>query len=203
MGEAHVVSALRDKRAELSGLILELEKELHQRRADLAHLDATLKLFAPDLSPRSIKPRRPGRRNAWFRRGECTRAVLDMLAKHPMTSVEITDKLMAMRGIDASDAKARTGLRRTVLNLLKAGGTNAELVLILGIDRFLERARSQLIGNHLGKRHEPRAAHQLPCQCPSPSVPTHLVQHIRTKNEHQSTMKHAEALRRITKHREA
>jgi hypothetical protein len=134
MGEPHVVSALRNKRAELSGLILELEKELHQRRADLVHLDATLKLFAPDLSPRSIKPRRPGGRNAWFRRGECTRAVLDMLrlAKHPMTSVEITDKLMAMKDIDASDAKARTGLRRTVLNLLKAGGTKGYIERIEG-----------------------------------------------------------------------
>ena len=54
------------------------------------------------------------------------------LAKHPMTSVEITDKLMAMKGIDASDAKARTGLRRTVLNLLKAGGTKSYIERIEG-----------------------------------------------------------------------
>jgi hypothetical protein len=71
--------ALRGKRAELSGQILELEKDLRQRRVDLIHLDATLKLFAPDLSPRTIKPRRPGGRSAWFHRGECARAVLEML----------------------------------------------------------------------------------------------------------------------------
>ena len=62
-----VVSALRDKRAEISGMIADLEKELSRRRADLAHLDATLRLFAPDLAPHSIKPRRRTGRNAWFR----------------------------------------------------------------------------------------------------------------------------------------
>ena len=51
MGEPCVVSALRDKRAEISGMIADLEKELSRQRADLAHLDATLRLFAPDLAP--------------------------------------------------------------------------------------------------------------------------------------------------------
>ena len=44
MGEPHFVSALRDKRAEISGMIADLEKELSRRRADLVHVDATLRL---------------------------------------------------------------------------------------------------------------------------------------------------------------
>lgn len=134
MGERHVVGALREKRAEISGLILELEKELRQRRADLTHLDATLKVFAPDLSPQSIKPRRPSGRNRWFRHGERTRLVLDLLrlAQHPMTAMEIAEQLMEMKDIDRADALAREALRKTVLSLLDVGKAKGHIERIEG-----------------------------------------------------------------------
>ena len=53
MGELYIVSALRDKRAEIAGAIIGLEKELSRRRTDLMHLDATLRLFAPGLEPKA------------------------------------------------------------------------------------------------------------------------------------------------------
>src|SRR5208337_866397 len=123
MGEMHVVSALRDKRAEISGMIAGLEKELNMRRTDLAHLDATLRLFAPGLAPQSIKPRRQTRRNAWFRKGERSRLVLALLrtADRPLTTREITDRLAAAKGIDPSDAQARDAVHKTILGLLNGG----------------------------------------------------------------------------------
>ena len=48
MAESHVVSALVRKRAEIAGLIARTERQLGQFRADLVHLDATLRLFAPE-----------------------------------------------------------------------------------------------------------------------------------------------------------
>jgi hypothetical protein len=42
MAELHVVSALRNKRVELAGIVRQLEKQLAQQRTDLAHLDATM-----------------------------------------------------------------------------------------------------------------------------------------------------------------
>ncbi|MEI7609091.1 MAG: hypothetical protein WCJ64_17065 [Rhodospirillaceae bacterium] len=39
MGEPHVVSALRDKRSELAGLIEHLERQISQHRASLVHVD--------------------------------------------------------------------------------------------------------------------------------------------------------------------
>ena len=47
MAESHVVSALVAKRAEIAGVIAQTERQLGQFRADLVHLDATLRLFAP------------------------------------------------------------------------------------------------------------------------------------------------------------
>jgi hypothetical protein len=48
MAESHVVSALVNKRAEIAGMITRPEQQLGQFRADLVHLDATIRLFAPE-----------------------------------------------------------------------------------------------------------------------------------------------------------
>ena len=53
MAESHVVSALVNKRAEIAGMFARTEQQLGQFRADLVHLDATLRLFAPDLEPKT------------------------------------------------------------------------------------------------------------------------------------------------------
>jgi hypothetical protein len=40
MAEQHVVSALRTKRAEISGYIADLERKINRQRAALANVDA-------------------------------------------------------------------------------------------------------------------------------------------------------------------
>ena len=49
MAELHVMHALRNKRAELAGTLIQLEQQLVRQRADLTHLDATMRLFDPDI----------------------------------------------------------------------------------------------------------------------------------------------------------
>src|SRR3954464_14477522 len=83
MAEAHVVAALKDKRAELSGSIADLEKRISQHRADLLHVDAVLRLFAPELEPSTILPRAGRRPNSWFKPGELARLVLEVLRTAP------------------------------------------------------------------------------------------------------------------------
>ena len=51
MTDTHVISALRLKRAEISGYIHDLEKRIARHRANLANLDVTLRLFAPGTNP--------------------------------------------------------------------------------------------------------------------------------------------------------
>jgi len=79
MAETHVIGALRSKRAELAGMLRQLEQQLAQQRANLAHLDATMRLFDPHIRPKDIRPRQPRERNAWFRPGECLRLIYDEL----------------------------------------------------------------------------------------------------------------------------
>ncbi len=58
MAEPHVVSGLVAKHAELAGLIQFHRTEIKRVASDLQHLDATLKLFAPETDLRSLGSKR-------------------------------------------------------------------------------------------------------------------------------------------------
>ena len=58
MAESHVVSALANKRAEIAGNDRpSTSSSSGQFRADLVHLDATIRLFAPAMEPETIPPK--------------------------------------------------------------------------------------------------------------------------------------------------
>ena len=118
MAEPHVVAALKDKRAELSGSIADLEKRIGQHRADLLHVDAVLRLFAPEFEPATILPRAVRRPNSWFKPGELARLVLDVLrtAPAPLSIREITAQVMERRGLDPQDGRMAKLLRKLVRN---------------------------------------------------------------------------------------
>jgi len=119
MAEPHVVAALKDKRAELSGNIADLEKRIGQHRADLLHVDGVLRLFAPEFEPATILPKAVRRPNSWFKPGELARLVLDVLRTAPaaLTVREITMQIMERRGLDPQDARTEL-LRKLVSNAL-------------------------------------------------------------------------------------
>ena len=109
MAELHVMSALRNKRAELTGVLRQLEQQLVQQRTDLAHVDATMRLFDPDIRPNDIRPKQPRARNAWFRPGECLRLIYDELreATQPLTTRELAERIMRLKAISAADDQRR------------------------------------------------------------------------------------------------
>jgi hypothetical protein len=118
MAEPHVVAALKDKRAELSGSIADLEKRIGQHRADLLHVDAVLRLFVPEFEPTTIPPRAVRRPNSWFKPGELARLVLEVLRTAPaaLTVREITAQIMEHRELDPQDARTAELLRKLVRN---------------------------------------------------------------------------------------
>lgn len=120
MAESHVVAALKGKRAEMSGIIADLERRIAQHRTDLVHLDATLALFAPDIVPEAIPAKAAYRRNGWFRPGELARMVLDILrvAPAPLSLRAITGEVMVRREFDRSDARTAHLIGKLVNNAL-------------------------------------------------------------------------------------
>lgn len=120
MAETHVVSALMAKRSEVAGAIADLERRAAQQRTDLVHVDAVLRLYAPELEPDCIPSRAVRRRNGWFKPGELVRMVLDILrvAPAPMPTREIAAAVMARRGLDPADLRTGRLIGKLVSNAL-------------------------------------------------------------------------------------
>lgn len=111
MENDHTVSGLIRKRAELAGEIDHLTSVVQQKMIELDHLDATIRIFKPDIDLEKVKAKTvPPRHQALP--GEMIRGVLTVLreAKEPINSHEITVRLMKRRAMNTHDA----GLVRTV-----------------------------------------------------------------------------------------
>src|SRR6202030_456060 len=124
MADPHVISALREKRAIVAGLIEKLERKLEQHRADLTHIDGVLRLFQPEHDPASIKPKRTyARRTRYFARNELSRLCIGALRTADgslMTTDEIAGRIIEAKGFDAADAALRKAIGDQVLMLLRS-----------------------------------------------------------------------------------
>jgi hypothetical protein len=121
MTDSHVISALRLKRAEISGHIHDLEKRIARQRANLANLDATIKLFSPGANPDAIPPKRAYRRTRYFAHNEFSRLTQDALrtASGPLTSAEIATAVMQAKGTPAADAAFKEIVAERALDVLR------------------------------------------------------------------------------------
>jgi hypothetical protein len=135
MAEPHVMDALRGKRSELSGMVSHLEQQIVQHRASLVHLDAAMRLFDPDLAPEDAgtQPQRP--RSAWFHPGECLRLIHDVLreAPQPMTTRALTEQVMVVKAIAATDERSCALVQKTVLGSLSRAKATIQRVEIAGV----------------------------------------------------------------------
>ena len=116
----YALDALKRKRAEMTGEIALCHARLQKLSEDLEHLDATLRLFAPDFVVESIKPKVFVPPKSWSKRGEMSRVVLSILrvAKGPLTAREIASMIVAQRGLDG-DAGILNVMARRVASALR------------------------------------------------------------------------------------
>jgi hypothetical protein len=93
MADSHVISALREKRAKVSGCIARLERQLDQHRADLSHIDGVLRLFEPDRDLEAIKPKRTcAERTRYLARNELSRLCRESLRDGERLSTDARPK---------------------------------------------------------------------------------------------------------------
>jgi len=135
MAELHVMHALRNKRAELAGTLIRLEQQLVRQRADLTHLDATMRLFDPDIQPNEIHPKQQRAHSAWFRHGECLRLIYDELrdAPEPVTTRELAERIMRVKAIPAADDRCRELVQKTLLGSLNRAKETIARIEIAGV----------------------------------------------------------------------
>jgi hypothetical protein len=121
MGEPHVVSGLRAKRAEIARRVHAVEDHLKRLRASLAHIDAILPLFEAGEDDPEILQRPLHRRSRYFASGEVLKRCRDALreATGPLSSVEIADILMTKKGIAKDDPQIRRYIADSVLPVMR------------------------------------------------------------------------------------
>ena len=98
--------ALSRKRAELAGEVEALAIRCDQLRADLAHLDAAIRIMCPEAEPELIPSKKPSRKGCdWFGRQELPRLSLGALrsAEQPLSCMEIARAVMVCKGLDPAD----------------------------------------------------------------------------------------------------
>jgi hypothetical protein len=98
----YALEALKRKRADMTGEIARCHARLQQLSTDLEHVDATIRLFAPDFVQESILPKVFMPPASWSKRGEMSRAVLSILriAKGPLSTREIAAMIVQQRGLE-------------------------------------------------------------------------------------------------------
>ena len=119
-------------------MLRQLEQQLVQQRANLTHVDVTMRLFDPDIRPKDIRPKQPRARNAWFRQGECLRLVYDELreATQPMTTRQLAEQIMRVKAIPAADDQRRERVQKTLLASLNRAKQTIARVEIAGVVRW-------------------------------------------------------------------
>jgi hypothetical protein len=120
MADVHVMHALTAKRGELVGQMEDRRRELKQLGEELAHLEATMRLFDPQWVVDRVPVRRRAKRRQVFRGGECQRLVLEALrdAQGAISEEELVDRLVQAKGL-AAQLDAVSGVRKTLLAVLR------------------------------------------------------------------------------------
>jgi hypothetical protein len=114
MENEHALNALLRKRAELAGQFEHHQAKARQLLIDLDNVDATIRMFDPDVDLADVKPKPLPPRHAAYK-GEVARIVLGTLreAKRPCSTQELTMHVMAERGMNTADKRlVRTVTKR-------------------------------------------------------------------------------------------
>ena len=93
-----------------------------------------MRLFDPDIRPKDIRPRQRRTHNAWFRQGECLRLIYDELrdASQPMTTRELTERIMRIKAIPVNDDRCRELMTKTLLGSLNRAKETIARIEIAG-----------------------------------------------------------------------
>ncbi len=118
MPEIRTVTTLQRKRAEIAASIKLYERQLAQARLDLAHVEATIRIFAASGKPSDIAKYIDSYR--LFRRGEPWAICSAALAKSgSLDTRELARALMAAKGMDLGDAVLTKGLTNRLIHSLR------------------------------------------------------------------------------------
>jgi hypothetical protein len=110
----YAVEGLKRRRSEIAGRIKRMQAEIAKDAADIEHLDAVLRLIAPELEIAGIAPKIHVPPESWSKRGEMSRSVLSVLrlSQIPLTSRQVATQLISERGLATTPQLLTTVTKR-------------------------------------------------------------------------------------------
>jgi hypothetical protein len=108
--------------ADIGGKLLDNKKEAARLAQSMLAVEHVIKLFDPDFNARTISARRRQKTNPWFKRGTLFREALDVLRKAAgtLTVAEVTDGVLAAKGIKDATTAQRRGVEAGIRSCLEA-----------------------------------------------------------------------------------
>jgi hypothetical protein len=137
------LTELFDKRAEIAGEIVQAEKRAKDLRADLAHVEATIRILRPGIELPKVVPKRIEYRPRYFKRGQLTRLCLDYIRAHAGEPITVADILPLAIGDRVLNAREHEILRVTVHQALHKIAKRGTIERIAPVGRIV---RWQLMG---------------------------------------------------------
>jgi len=138
MENEHTISGLMRKRAEIAGKIEHHQSMLRQFIIDLDNIDAAIRIFDPDIDLAEIRPQPLPPRSAAFK-GQVTQAIFSYLreAKGPLTTRQMTDRVMSDRGLNTLDKQLVRLIMKRVGAACKHHRNLGRMRSVRGADGFM------------------------------------------------------------------
>lgn len=108
MADPHVLTALANKYTYLVNRLRLAQADVEKIKLDMAHVEATIRLFRAEYDIEAIPVRRLRRPTPWLRKGQYGRNTIEILREfdRPMGAREIALEMMQRRGITDQDDQA-------------------------------------------------------------------------------------------------
>lgn len=125
MADSRTAETLRNKRDEIARSIDDYMARLEQARADLAHIDAAIAIFASDDSE-TVRPYVDIHR--LFKRGELAAISRETLRDGPRNTRELAQAVMAAKGLDTGDKVLAKAVAVRLIHVLRINARNGKIV---------------------------------------------------------------------------
>lgn len=127
MAESLIIQSLKDKRAEIHGRIAAYQAQIAQAKHDLAHINASIRLFTDPEHQRA----RYMVSHGFFKKGE----IADLCVRHldvdgELTTRDLAERVMIERRLDATDATLRNSVVFKVVQALRHAARRKQVRMV-------------------------------------------------------------------------
>jgi hypothetical protein len=126
MAESRTIETLEKKRDQILRSIAAYEEKIGQAQADLAHVNATITLFASDNDGEATRPY--VNLAGLFKRGEMVAVAREALAGGPQNTRQLSSAVLKAKGLDPGDHVLAKAIGKRLIHALRIQARGGKIV---------------------------------------------------------------------------